>query len=129
MRRKALLVPYNNKKNIYIQDRKGHKPPPWRFFGGSIEEGETPTQAVIRESKEELDIDIMESELIYLGQSDTTFDEVFVERYFFLYKTDKTNFTVLEGAGGKWVDFETAKTYLVSEDKVERLEEMIGVVL
>ena len=59
--RKALLVPVNSKGEVLIQDRSGHKPPPWGYFGGGIEVGETPIVAVIREAKEELDLTLKEN--------------------------------------------------------------------
>lgn len=112
MKNKALIVPLNSRKEIYIQDRRGHKPPPWGFFGGGIEEGETPLQAVIRESKEELSIDLIPEDLEYLGKFPTEIARVEIERTFFVYRTEQTEFTVLEGAGGRWVMLEEAVALL-----------------
>lgn len=36
-------------------------------FGGKIEDGENPMQALLRELKEELDVEVMEKEVISLG--------------------------------------------------------------
>ena len=125
MNRKALLVPFNQKQEIYIQDRTGHKPPPWGFFGGGIEEGETPLEAVIRETKEELDIDVVENDLIFLGTFTHLFGEDMVERNLFLYRTEQEVFTVLEGAGGYWMDYEMAEKYLDIDERFEKIWGMI----
>jgi 8-oxo-dGTP diphosphatase len=97
---KALLLPVNSRGEIFIQDRRGHKKPDWGFFGGSIEAGETPVQAVIRETEEELSLKIEESNLASLGISETDWDGVHIIRYLFLYKTDQETFDVKEGRGG-----------------------------
>lgn len=104
--RKALLLPINTKKQILIQDRRGYKKPDWGFFGGGIEGKETPLEAVVRETKEELQIDIHPEELEYLGVYVTNIDEVKIIRYMFLYPTDRKEFTVLEGNAGQWLTFE-----------------------
>lgn len=57
MIRKSLVIFYND-KNVLMQDRRNIPKlgKPYGFFGGSIEEGESPEQAIIREVEEELSI-------------------------------------------------------------------------
>ena len=45
---------------FYLRDNKPGIPFPqhWDLIGGHIEEGETPDEALVRETKEELDIDL-----------------------------------------------------------------------
>ena len=127
--RKALIIPINSKHQIFIQDRRGHKKPDWGYFGGEIEDEETPTQAVIRETKEELQIDVRAEELKYLGTSITLWNERKIIRYMFLYHTDQEKFDVLEGKGGHWLTFAEVRGKLDDKDRfddianrIERLE-------
>jgi 8-oxo-dGTP diphosphatase len=47
---------------LYLRDNKPGIPFPgyWDLIGGHIEEGETPEEALVREAREELDIDLKE---------------------------------------------------------------------
>ncbi|MFT5831926.1 MAG: 8-oxo-dGTP pyrophosphatase MutT (NUDIX family) [Candidatus Paceibacteria bacterium] len=126
MRQKALLIPFNSEGKMFIQDRTDYKPPPWGFFGGSIEEGETHLQAILRETKEELDLDLTENDLIYMGELHTEYDGELTERYFYLYKTDQVEFTVLEGAGGKWVTFTEAELVFKRDNKLPEIIQLIN---
>ena len=58
----ALLFDRNHRLLIYLRDDKPEIPFPnrWDFFGGHVEEGETPEQALVRELKEELEVDLPE---------------------------------------------------------------------
>jgi 8-oxo-dGTP diphosphatase len=62
MKRIAAIILENDKNEIllYLRDNKPGIPFPdhWDLIGGHIEEGETPEDALVREVKEELNIDI-----------------------------------------------------------------------
>lgn len=119
--RKALLVPINSQKQIFIQDRRGHKKPDWGYFGGEIEAGETPVEALIRETKEELDIVISPSDVKFLGTSITAWEERAIIRYMFLYETEQKEFTVLEGSGGHWFTFSEVREHLDDKDRFDEV--------
>ena len=62
IRKVAIIIFYDDKGRILLQDRRkmskvGEE---WGFFGGEINRGETPKQAVVRETKEELNFDLKE---------------------------------------------------------------------
>lgn len=62
MEKIAAIILENDKKEIflYLRDNKPGIPFPnhWDLIGGHIEPGETPEEALVRETKEELDIDL-----------------------------------------------------------------------
>jgi 8-oxo-dGTP diphosphatase len=62
MKEIAAIILENDKREflLYLRDNKPDIPFPdhWDLIGGHIEEGETPEEALIREVKEELDIDL-----------------------------------------------------------------------
>jgi 8-oxo-dGTP diphosphatase len=64
MKEIAAIILENDKGEIllYLRDDKPGIPFPgyWDLIGGHVEEGETPEEALVREVKEELDIDLRE---------------------------------------------------------------------
>jgi len=62
MKKIVAVILENNKGEIllYLRDNKPNIPFPrhWDLFGGHVEKGETPEEALIREVKEELDYDL-----------------------------------------------------------------------
>jgi len=62
----SMIIFRDGKGRILLQFRDSaasSDPLVWSFFGGLAEEGETPLEAVIREVKEELDLDISFSDV------------------------------------------------------------------
>ncbi|MBI4145182.1 NUDIX domain-containing protein [Candidatus Woesearchaeota archaeon] len=60
-RRVAIFTLIDDRGRMLCQLRDSkprYRPNMWGFFGGGIESGETPEQAVIREAREELQIDL-----------------------------------------------------------------------
>ncbi len=64
MKKIAAIILENDKGEflLYLRDNKPGIPFPlcWDLIGGHVEEGETPEEALVREVKEELDIDLMD---------------------------------------------------------------------
>jgi 8-oxo-dGTP diphosphatase len=64
MKKIAAIILENDKKEflLALRDNKPGIPFPnhWDLIGGHVEEGETPEEALVREVKEELDIDLTE---------------------------------------------------------------------
>ena len=64
MKEIAAIILENNKGEflLYLRDNKSGIPFPdhWDLIGGHVEEGETPEEALVREFKEELDLDLKE---------------------------------------------------------------------
>ncbi len=122
---KAILIPQKDGK-ILIQDRTGHKPPPWGFFGGSIEEAETPIQGLIREIKEELSYEITESDVEFFGK----YENQELDRVMNVYTWDATDikdneFDLQEGKAMKWIDVEEVKNILTDKMDLDIIKDLL----
>lgn len=65
----SVVLPYTNVPQVLLQKKDGGyvwHPFAWGFFGGKVEQGETPKSAALRECKEEWGLNIGEKDLRYL---------------------------------------------------------------
>ncbi len=98
----------------------------WEFPGGKIEPGETHKECIIREIKEELDVEIEVNEYIASNSHKYDFDEIVIH----LYSTNVINgeIKLLEHLNCAWVDKNTIDEYeypAVDIMFVEKLKEIL----
>jgi mutator protein MutT len=133
IRRVALIVFYGDKKRILLQDRRGISKlgEDYGFFGGEIEQGETPEQAVVRETKEELCFDLKEYK--YVGEysyeieesqkkkfANFDFDSVLCKVFIAPLKNNLSKFKLKEGKKMKLFSLDEAeKLKMVSKGDIE----------
>lgn len=123
VRNVAIIIFYDDEKRILLQSRKGISKTgeEWGFFGGQVEEGETPKEAVVRETKEELDFDLKgyryAGEYIYKKQRSKDFDFDAVScKVFISPLEDFSKLKQKEGKGMKLFSLEEAERLkMVSE--------------
>ena len=109
----ALLFDRNNKLLIYLRDDKPEIPFPnhWDLFGGHVEENETPEEALVRELKEELNIDVSNykfyKQFESFAESKPNIKFVFVEKI----KQAAEELTLYEGQYLKGIDLSERGDY------------------
>ena len=99
-RRVSVIIFYDKQKRILMQHWWPSPSPygeEWRFFGGEIEENETPEQALVRETKEELSFDLKEYEFVMDFESEV--GDTLLHRHVFIspLKDKMQKFTQTEG--------------------------------
>ena len=83
-KRYAIFVLHDSKGRVLLQHRDKDAPKDaglWSFFGGSIDEGESPTQAVRREAKEELGL---QTRFRFFGRYEVKEEDGFHEKFLFV---------------------------------------------
>jgi len=123
----AALILYDDQHRMLLQHRTDDAPTfpgHWSFFGGGIEPGETPEQAVTREAMEELAYDPQSPRLWTTnafndrGRAFTQY--VFIERY------DGSDLVLGEGQAMGWFLASETKTLLMSSHARDTVAALAG---
>lgn len=113
VRRVALIIFYDDRKRILLQDRRGISKwgEEWGFFGGSLEEGETAEQAVIRETKEELSYDLKDFKFVKTITHIISDSSIELEQNLFIsfIGDNLSKFIQLEGNDMRFFTFDEAR--------------------
>jgi protein-tyrosine phosphatase len=124
--RGALIVMRNANGEVLLQHRTKDAPTypdHWSFFGGHIEDGETPEQAVMREVREELQYELMHPRLIGTHYQDDTgrcINYVFIEDY------NGADLILGEGQGFGWFLPPATKDLLMNEHDRSILNQFVN---
>lgn len=126
IRKVSLIIFYDKNGRILLQDRRGISKhgKEWGYFGGHIEQGETPEEAVVRETKEELDVDLKNYKYIGVVSSHDACGTI-VRHVFISPLPPMSQLHQKEGRGMQLFTLEEAKKVksVFGDDKViEKLE-------
>ena len=94
---------------IVVKDRKvlaverghGQFKGSWEFPGGKVEEGETPEQALARELKEELDIEVHDFKFVQIVSNSIVPN--FIISFFICQMKENSNVKLIEHIDSKWL--------------------------
>ncbi len=124
----ALIILYDKDKKILLQHRAEDAkrlPGYWGFFGGGIDAGETPEQAVRREAMEELNYELENPRLIltfeFLYKDEKNLKYVFAEEY----DINKKLF-LGEGQGMEWYNLNELNGLKIVNHDLEVLKYIKG---
>ncbi|MFA6307358.1 MAG: NUDIX domain-containing protein [Patescibacteria group bacterium] len=120
----SVILLYNDKKEVLLQHRSEDSPTLagyWAFFGGGIEAGENPEEAVKRETIEELNYQLKGPQKVmtqnFIGEVYEGVKYVFIEKYDSSQKLE-----LHEGQGMKWVKISNTKEMKIIDHDREVLE-------
>lgn len=129
----SCLIPYRIRDGIvevFVQRRSEkakRAPGKFGFFGGHLEAGETPEQALIREMREELSINLSEFPYLWLSEFPFERDGEQINKYVWYLKTEpdfESKIKIAEDESGHWF---APKDFLQLENRLKHDSEVLEV--
>ena len=119
----------NNENKILIQKRSEQKrlePNVWAMTGGSVILGEKSKETIVREAKEELDIDINPNELKLITKFKT--GNVWIDTYILKcnYDISKMKFQAEEVSDAKWATWSEINTLVNNGEFIKHRWEFVN---
>lgn len=119
----------NSENKILIQKRSEQKrlePNVWAMTGGSVILGENSKETIVREAKEELDIDINYNELKFITKFKT--GNVWIDTYIVKHDYDisKMKFQEDEVSDAKWATWEEINTLVEKREFIKHRWEFVS---
>ena len=101
----CIIIDANDKILISSREHKNDFSKYWEFPGGKIEINETPEECIIRELKEELNIDASNNCIAPIGFSSFDYEKFHIVLMLFVTRKWSGNPIPLEGNKLKWVSY------------------------
>lgn len=119
----SAIIIKNSEGKLLLQHRDNNAPTDknkWGMWGGGKEENETPSETAVRELKEELTIDIEESQLSFFKKYIITFDNLIQKEVTVFCLQDEGNFKYKQCEGDDLQFFSPEEIRLLSLDTVAK---------
>ena len=125
----VLLILFNKEKKILLQHRALHMerlPDYWGFFGGGIEKGETPIEALRREIKEELRYNVKNPKLLL--EQEFKYHDYWGVKYVYVEEHDENQELKPDEESQEmgWFDIEETGSLKIVDSDLKVLQEIKG---
>ena len=111
----ALYSPAQDQFLIFRRNQNQSGSGKWEFPGGKVEAFESLTQALIREIQEELDLNLNENQLVYIGENRHDYGTKKIHILLYQYNLDKPVFKLVDHDQSAWIDQSNYDQYDISD--------------